>query len=501
MADTSRASSSPISVGEDGKIRIYLSDFWKSFLRFWWLVVAFTVMAGGFGFVKSYRSFRPKYTVTATFTISTQNSTTSIGGVSVYSFFYDSTTATQLADTFPYLLNSNLMQDAVCEKLGLSWIPATISATSVPGSNLFTVTAVGRDPQQTYDCLQAVLDCYPDVAKYVVGSTRFVMITPPEVPTAPSNKADYIRDAGKMAALGLGFGLVFVVLSALLRKTVRTAEDVETQMHMSCLGTLPRVTFKKSVPYEDRSILINNPKLSSSYPESLRLLQNTLINKTGGDTKVIIVTSTAPGEGKTTVAANITALLGDYGHKILLVDGDTRNPSVAPLLRADIEKTKAVFENDRYKIAELESPRIHFLDFKEDENGRKRRIGTDEMRRLIESVRGDYEYIIVDTPPCGLVSDTLFVSQAADAAIYVVMQDTVRVSRILSGVDNLLSADVPVLGCVLNGVQSGLSGYGYGYGGYGYGYKKYGKYGRYGYSDEKDKKRRGKAGKAGNEEG
>lgn len=494
MADTQR-SSSPITIDRNGQIKIYFSDFVKGFMRFWWVCVAMAVLFGGVGFVRSYRSFRPKYTVTATFTISTQNSTTSIGGVSVYSFFYDSTTAGQLADTFPYLLTSNLMQDAVCEKLGLDYIPASVTATSVPGSNLFTLTATGREPQSTYDVMQAVLECYPDVAKYVVGNTKFVMITPPELPEGPSNKADYVRDAGKMAALGFGFGLIFIVISALLRRTVRTAGDVENDLHIALLGSLPRVSFKRSVSYEDRNILINNPKLSSSYPEALRLLQNTLINKIDDKNKVILVTSTAPGEGKTTVAANISSLLGEYGKNVLLIDGDTRNPSVAPLLRVDMEKAETVTENDRYKIAKLDSPRIRFLDFKADENGRKKRIGTEEMREIIASVRDDYDCIVVDTPPCGLVSDTLYVAQSADSAIYVVMQDTVRVSRILDGIDNLLSSDVKLLGCVLNGVQSGVTGYGYGYGRYGYGYKKYGKYGRYSYSSygEQPEKRSGRS--------
>jgi Mrp family chromosome partitioning ATPase len=88
----------------------------------------------------------------------------------------------------------------------------------------------------------------------------------------------------------------------------------------------------------------------------------------------------------------------------------------------------------------------------------------------------------------------MFIAQAADAAIYVVYQDAVRIGKIKSSLNNLLSTDIKVLGCVLNGTIGGTRGYGYGYGyknyGYGYGYKGYGygykKYG-YGYGDTKEK--------------
>ena len=128
-------------------------------------------------------------------------------------------------------------------------------------------------------------------------------------------------------------------------------------------------------------------------------------------------------------------------------------------------------------ITYLEKYKISFLHILTGEDERMS-LNSHEYKRIFDEVRDDYDIVLVDTPPCGLVSDTIFAAQVSDGAVYVVYQDTVRTSKIRSGLNNLVASDVKIFGCVLNGALSGFSGYGHGYG-YGYGYR-YGKYGKYG---------------------
>ena len=104
---------------------------------------------------------------------------------------------------------------------------------------------------------------------------------------------------------------------------------------------------------------------------------------------------------------------------------------------------------------------------------KQRFINNDNIRSIFDSVRDSYDYIFVDAPPCGLVSDALYIAQEADAAFYVIYQDAVRIGKIRSGLDGLMSTDVKIIGCVINGAVSGITGYGhnYGYDHYGYGYR------------------------------
>lgn len=461
------------------KISLYFSDLWKGLMKFWWVCVALAVLAGGYKFVSGRLKYVPVYTASATFTVSTENNMNSISGVSAYSFYYDSSTASQLAKTFPYILGSNLLQEAVCEDMQVPAMPAGLSAVAVTGSNMFTMTATGKDPQTTYDTLMSVIKNYPSIAKYVVGNIKLNMISSPEVPTEPSNGAGYKRSALKWSLYGAALGLMLILLYAFARNTVRTKKDIKSELNCEALGTVPQVVFKKHKMEFDRAVLLTNDGVGSGFKESFRVLRNTFLHSLGEHDKVVTVTSTAPGEGKTTVITNLALSLAEHDKKVLLIDADLRHPSVAALLGFDPEEIDYDITAKRYKITYLEKYKISFLHILTGEDERMS-LNSHEYKRIFDEVKDDYDIVLVDTPPCGLVSDTIFAAQVSDGAVYVVYQDTVRTSKIRSGLNNLVASDVKIFGCVLNGALSGFSGYGHGYG-YGYGYKSYGKYGKYGY--------------------
>jgi receptor protein-tyrosine kinase len=120
------------------------------------------------------------------------------------------------------------------------------------------------------------------------------------------------------------------------------------------------------------------------------------------------------------------------------------------------------------------------MTFTDNENANEI-VNSGNLTDIFSSLRADYDLIFVDTPPCGVVSDAMFVAQAADGVLYVILQDTVRISKIQDGLDSLISTESEILGCILNGAQTSIMGYGYykAYNKYDY-YKTYGKYGKYG---------------------
>ncbi len=484
MSQTDTNSNENKSYVNERRIIVYPSDFVKGLRKLWWLCLLLAALLGSGMFYNAYRNYSPRYTVSATFTVSTQTSSASIGGISVYSFYYDSTTAAQLASTFPYLLNSNLLSDMICEDMDISYIPVSMEASAVEGSNMFTLSVTGKDPQLTYDILQSVIKNYPSVAKYVVGNIKLTMITTPTVPTGPSNSSDYVTDGIKGACMGFAAGVLFIVIYALSRKTVRTKSDIKNELNCTYLGTVPQVRFKKHKTPTDHSVLFTNDKAGPGFLESIRVLRNTFTNSISENDKIIMVTSTAPGEGKTTVLTNLAISLADYDKKILLIDGDLRNPSVAKILRLNLDDVTWHTETEKYKIAYLEECNISFMSIDNSDLKKQRFINNDDIRKIFDAVKDSYDYIFVDAPPCGLVSDALYIAQEADAAFYVIYQDAVRIGKIKSGLDGLMSTNVKIVGCVINGAVSGLAGYGhnYGYGHYGYGYYGYGRHSKkYGY--------------------
>ncbi len=463
--------------------KIYLTDFIKGVKKLWWVCIALAVLFGGGLALRGGLNYTPRYRVSATFVVSMQSVSGANTGLSKYSYSYDTTTAEQLASTFPHILSSNLLQEMVCTELGEFSMPATVSATVVQGTNMFKLTTEGKDPQKTYDTLISVIDNYPAVAKHVIGNIKMDMITAPVFPQNASNSPEYKENFITGSTFGLLAGVVLIFLYAVFRNTIRTKDEITTELNNTVLGTVPRTVFRKRGEKTDTSLLITNSKVSSAFSESVRVFRNVVMNRLEDDEKVVIVTSTAPSEGKTTVITNLALSLAKRNKNVLLVDADLRNPSIAPLLNIDMAEIEYQTISDKYEIAYLGQYNISILRFIFPDAEKDGYVSTSYAKAIFDDLRNQFDYILVDTPPCGLVSDAMFIAQAADAAIYVIYQDVVGVSKIKSSLNNLFSTDIKILGCVLNGTIGGTSGYGYGYGykNYGYGYS----YKGYGYGDKK----------------
>ena len=489
MSNNQKNESFSEEVKKNEGFSIQFSDLWKGFVKYWWIAIVLSIAIGGIMFLRSYSSFRPQYTVSTTFTVNTQVYSLTGEGMPSYSFYYDNATATQLADTFPYILSSNMLNEAICDDLGISGVPVSLSASAVSSTNMFTLTAVGSDAQQTYDILCSAMKNYPAAAKYLVGNVKLIVITEPEFPTEMSNKFT-LKVALKGVLLGVALGALWILVYALMRKTVKTKNDVQEKIKLEPIATIPEVTFKKYKNVKiDTTILMTNDKIGRGFLEAVRLYRNSFIHLVRDNEKVIMVTSTAPSEGKTTATVNLALSLADMGKKILLVESDLRNPSIAPLLGFERDKIEYQQNEELYSIAELENYKLSYLKFNADNGKYWKVMKVEQLKEVFAKVRRNYDYILVDTPPCGLVADSLVVAQACDALIYVILQDAVKIKKIMNAVDTIIPTGIRVIGAVVNGAKSGLAGYGdnygYGYSGYGH-YKSYSKYG-YGYGDS-DKK-------------
>lgn len=476
----------------------YFSDFWRGFVKFWWIGVLCAIILGGIMLYRSYTSYTPKYTATATFTVHTQNSVLSDdgGGMSAYSFYYDRGSASQLASVFPYVLKSEILQKQVCRELGVDTMPATVSVSCVDETNMITLTTTGTDPQLTYDTLMSVTKNYSKVSEYIIGQTKLVMISPAVVPTEPSNAFSWKGDTLKGAFIGIILGIAWIVVYGVLRHTIRTKDDIRRDLNRKCIGVVPQVFFRKYRSKIDKRIVITNPLVRNSFLESIRLLRDSVHNRMAPEDKVMMITSTAPGEGKSIVALNLAAMFAKNETKVLLIDCDLRNSGTKKLVdpSAISDKKEKYDENGKliYTINTEDDLRMDVLFFNTKEKGLSKILREENIKNIVEPLRQEYDLIFIDTPPCGMISDAAVVASAADVALYVIRQDTVMQTSIRQGLQILAETEIRLLGCILNGTVGGLGGYGstYGYG-YGYsGYKKYYRYdkyyGKYGYGSKKD---------------
>jgi Mrp family chromosome partitioning ATPase len=284
--------------------------------------------------------------------------------------------------------------------------------------------------------------------------------------------------------LGLAVGFIIIFVYVIQRKTIKTKKDVRQELNLETLAVIPKITPKKRSTTLSQKLTITSQNINATFSESFRIMRNVFLASLENDEKIVMTTSSVPGEGKTTVVTNLALSLSENGKKVLLVDADIRNPSVLELLEVNEDAIDFEVEPDLYKRAFIDK---YNIDFMVPLSTKDEKLFSRRIKQIFDAMKKEYDYILVDTPPTGLISDAMYISQACDVVLYVVSQDVVKVSRIRSNIDNLMSTDIRILGCVLNGATSGFGSYGYGYSGYGYGGYGYGSYG-YGYGKKKSKK-------------
>lgn len=478
------------------EIKVLLSDIWRGVVKFGWIAVVLAVLLGGIQFYRTYVRFTPIYKVSATFTVHTENAVLSgENGVSAYSFFYNKNTADQLATVFPHVISSPILKAQVCEDLNTDSMPATVSASCIAETNMITLTATGSDPQQTYNVLMSVIDNYSSVADYIIGRTKLVMISEPVVPETPSNTMAWRSSVLRAALIGGVIGAGWIMVYAILRKTIRTKEDIRNILNQTCVGVLPQVVFKKYRRKINTDIILTNPLIGNDFLEALRLLRGSVQNSLDSGEKVVMVTSTAPAEGKSVVTLNLASIFSKNDSKILVVDCDLRDSGISKLINdKTVNKTKRA-ENAIFTIYHIDTLGFDLLKFNNGARNLQHIIRTSGLKKIFADLKEHYDLVLVDTPPCGIISDAVIIAGAADAVLYVIRQDAVMQTSIRTGINTVLESDTKFLGCILNGATGGLGGYGnyYKYGGYnkyyryGYSHKKYG-YG-YGYGSKKPNKK------------
>lgn len=459
------------AVQSEKDVTLYLSDFTRGIRKFWWLSIVFAVLCGGIMLYWAYVRTVPMYQTSATFTVLIPNETLSGNeDQAAYSFSYSRTTADRLAAAFQYASQSSILQKKVCQALEVSSMPAILTVTFAEGTNLMTITASGQEPQLVYEVLLSFVEHYGDVTTYIIGPTRLVTIEEPVIPTEPYNARSWQQVVIKAILLGLAIEAAWIALYAVLRQTVRTKADIRQELNQTCIGVLPQVTFKRHNRKMDTRVLLTNPGVSGDFLESLRLLRDAVQSGLQEDEKVLLLTSTAPAEGKSVIALNLAAILAKTGKKVLVLDADLRNSGVTSILRINGAKSAPEGGEDGpaplYNIQNYAPLGIDVLTFDTRKNGLRHIIRSDRMQRVIDPLRAQYDLIIIDTPPCGMISDTAVIADAADAALYILRQDTVLISRIRNGINILLGTNARLIGCVLNGTTGGLGGYGYYYGSY-----------------------------------
>lgn len=292
----------------------------------------------------------------------------------------------------------------------------------------------------------------------------------PDEPIKPKKKLIVLL-AGVLAGM---FGVGLTLLLEMLNNTFKSSDEIENRLNLPVLGVLP---LRKGLERKEILRLFSKDE-DKAFAESIRTIRTgVVLSGLDNPHKVLVVTSSVPGEGKSSMATNLAFALGQM-EKVLLIDADMRRPQLgrsfdipvgtpglANLVAGTAKLDECIQNNEGIDMITAGTVPPNPLEL----------LSSQRFAKAIEYLESKYDRIVIDSPPVQAVSDALVLSTFANAVLYVVKAESTAIPVVEKGVGQLLQNKAPVTGVVMNQVNiRKAQKYGYSYGGY---------YDYYGYSD------------------
>lgn len=447
----------------------------KVVLRKWWLIVLLGGILAGLGYYDAKTSYVPIYSSSSSFVINAANPAAELDGVLPGTNSMASITqGRQLAGTFKEVLRSNKMLDKVAQDLGIGesggFIRGLMSLEVIQDTNILRMTITSAKPETAYNIANAIIDNCDAVIGETIKIGSLDILDKPTKPVISNGSPQYTQRMSGGMMLGAAIAIAIALALELLRKTAKKSSDIQNQLNINLLATIPIVrkpgTHKKKLP---KGLLVSDRTSGFAFIETYRALRTrieTLAEK--NNYKTILISSTAENEGKTTVATNIALTLAQNGKSVLLIDGDLRKPAVHKLLGISSNENSPGLlqylkgESDwKEAVRYVESLSVFVMLGGGSTPRSSEYLSSNEMAELIKKLEDEFDYIIIDSSPVSMITDATVIAGYCDAVVLVVKQDFAKMSEIAHSAEDLASRKAELIGCVFNVVESDTMGGGY----------------------------------------
>ena len=325
-------------------------------------------------------------------------------------------------------------------------------------------------------------------------------IVDPANPPARSFTPNKPRSLALATLLGLMLGAFLAISLEYMDRTVKQPGDLEINVGIPIFAILPKLSVLRSKIFNPEGMMIIYPR--SSYSEAMRTIRtNVILTSRDDPPKIILITSSVPGEGKTTVAINLAHAFLMSGERVLLIEADLRKPRMNKYFKFDLtgninnlmlesnETTDSLNSDftsgfsgnslvDQFSIIRKEitvsTEGLHLLLCQQSMMFPSEALASETWVQTLSILRQHYDRIFVDSPPVLAVSDALVIGSQADAALFVIKASQTQRRLIVEATKQLSRVNARVLGLILNNLDTKKTphhGGGYSYGnGYGNSY-------------------------------
>lgn len=443
-------------------IQIRLSDLVRALVKNRIMIVALTLVGLAAGIILSVISYA-RGEITKEYAVSCSLAVTSVTEDGLFTTHNKTPNSTDIylaenmVDSVIYVLKSDKMLNAAVNRIGLIGIAAGdisshLQMKQYNETQIIEITLYWRSAEEGVQILDAINSVAPSI---LVETLKIGGVSVVNAPKANHRVGGSVNASLWIctALVGLALGLVVSLIQMILRPTLTHVRDMTSMFSLPVIGKIS----KNRRYFQRRQSILNEESVNEAGPiwDEFAAAAHLLLYRMGHiDHACMYVTSANSGEGKTGVAAHLAVQLSDMGKKVLLVDLDVRNPTLGTMFLRKVAYThslNALYRGD----TDLESAITHLtgnLDLLSTILERKEIPLSDEITQMIQVLSKSYDMVIIDTPPIGMVSDSLNLNKIVKDVLFVVRFDYTDLKSIRNALERLELSGADVIGCVVNAV-------------------------------------------------
>lgn len=462
-------STCPRTISGRGSI-LELKDYLRILRRNWIIVIA-CVLIGVLAAGATSLLVKPSYKSDTKLFVALQNSG------SVTELQQGNVFSQARVQSYVKTVNTPTVLQPVIDSLGLDLTPQALSQSIVASSDvntvLISISVTDESPVQAAAIAQAVgrslVEAVDELERPAAGEpspVKLSIVTPATAPTAPSSPNVRLNLILGLLA-GIAAGVALAVLRSVLDTRIRGEADLRRVTEAALLGG---VSFDSDAV---KKPLLTQAATQSPRAESFRQLRTNLqFAHVGHDSKTVLITSSVPGEGKSTTALNLAIAMAQAGQTVALVDADLRRPMVAEYLGLERNAGLTTALIGKADIGDLLQPwgseQLYVLASGQIPPNPSELLGSEKMKQLISKLEVTFDAVIIDAPPLLPVTDAAVLAQQVGGVVVVVGTQKVRTTDLEKSLAALEMVQADVLGVVLNRLPTkGPDAYAYGYYSYG----------------------------------
>ena len=440
-----------------------------------WIVILAAVAGAVISFLCTFYLVTPLYESSAMFYVN--NKSFSVGGASVSLESGDISAAKSLVDSYIVILTTRESLNDVIDYAEVSRsygeLKEMITAAAVNSTEIFEVVVTSPDPEEAERIADAIAHILPKRISSIIEGSSAKVVDHAVIPSKPSSPS-YTANTLVGFLLGFVVAVCAIVLRAIFDVTIRTEEDIVSSCQLPVLAAVPDMESpakggyyyygygnrKHEKPALGKQTVLIGSGISFTASEAYKLLRTKLQFSFADDntSRVIGVTSALTGEGKSISSINLAYSLSQLDKRVLLIDCDMRRPSLSTKLPIAKLPGLSNYLAGQSHMDELFQPcGISGEDdaFSVIAAGRNppnpvELLSSARMEKMLARLRANYDYIILDLPPVGEVSDALAVAKLTDGMLLVVRQNYCTRVALSSTVRQFAFVDSRLLGIVSN---------------------------------------------------